>query len=63
MTKERASRYGERGFGWDKGPTPRDSGYAGQLGAEVCAECGHVVLFVRDPDSVPWAELTGFSMT
>lgn len=62
MTKKRASRYWQQGLGWDKGPIPRDPGYVGQLGAEVCATCGIFVVLVHDPDSVPWDELAGFSM-
>jgi hypothetical protein len=60
MTKERAARSWEQGFSLN---TPRDPGYVGQLGAELCAACGFFVVFVNDPDTVPWDELAGFSMT
>jgi len=43
-----------------KGKIGRMSAY-GEVEAYVCTECGYFEEFVRDPKSVPWTNMDGFT--
>jgi predicted Zn-ribbon and HTH transcriptional regulator len=34
---------------------------AGEIEAYVCTECGYYETYVKDPKSVPWNDMLGFS--